>query len=154
MAPADGSALALRVTAGGSWWNGDLCGDRRCPWPAASSTDARPVLGEPYGVTRDGQMGRAVIASVARVDLLAFELFLRQAGRAHDEIRSLSRLALRYLGGDLTRQQAADGSLAELSGDEALEVPVELRMAQQLIRDDRLVRYLPGDKIGGPFAGP
>jgi len=124
------------------------------PWPAASSTSAHPVLGELYGVTRDGQMGRAVIASVPRADLVAFELFLREAGRAHDEIRSLSRLAFRHLGGDLTRERAAAGALALLVGDEALEVPVELLMAKQLIRDDRFVRYLPGDKIGVPFDGP
>ena len=123
------------------------------PWPATSSTDREPVLGELFGVTRDAAMARPVVAYAPRADLVAFEANLRREGHSHDEARILSRLAFRHLGADVARQCALAGSLMEVVGEEALEVPVELAAVRPLIGDDRLVHLLPGDKVT-PFDGP
>ena len=124
------------------------------PWDPPSSSDARPVVGELFGVTRDGAMGRPVIASVPRADLRALEDDIRRDGRRNDEARSLSRLAFRHLGADVARGRAVTGSLVELVGEEALEVPVDLLEARRIIREYQLAHYLPGDTIGEPFDGP
>ena len=121
-------------------------------WPA-NAPPHEPYVGEMFGVTRDGESVRSVLATDHLASLIGLEGDLRRRGYSENKAKTRARDAFRQLGAEEARRYVTARNLKYRDDDTPLNVPVELGSpkARSLAMAQDLRHYEPGGQVGDAF---